>query len=80
MYAEAGEALESWICDGKTHVIEGKLIAGHTYLLKELEAPDGYTVQKPMIFTVSDTGRGLTQPEMVQMRWRQRQQTVYLTA
>ncbi len=38
-----------WICDGKTHVIEGKLIAGHTYLLKELEAPDGYTVQKPMI-------------------------------
>ena len=59
VYAEAGEALESWICDGKTHVIEGKLIAGHTYLLKELEAPDGYTVQKPMIFTVSDTGRGI---------------------
>lgn len=59
MYTEAGEALETWICDGKTHVIEGKLIAGHTYLLKELEAPDGYTVQKPMIFTVSDTGRGI---------------------
>ena len=56
VYTEAGEALETWICDGKTHVIEGKLIAGHTYLLKELEAPDGYTVQKPMIFTVSDTG------------------------
>ena len=59
VYTEAGEALETWICDGKTHVIEGKLIAGHTYLLKELEAPDGYTVQKPMIFTVSDTGRGI---------------------
>ena len=59
VYTEAGEALETWICDGKTHVIDGKLIAGHTYLLKELEAPDGYTVQKPMIFTVSDTGRGI---------------------
>ncbi|MFR4580347.1 MAG: prealbumin-like fold domain-containing protein [Clostridium fessum] len=59
VYTEAGEALETWICDGKTHVIEGRLIAGHTYLLKELEAPDGYTVQKPMIFTVSDTGRGI---------------------
>ena len=59
VYTEAGEALETWICDGKTHVIEGKMIAGHTYLLKELEAPDGYTVQKPMIFTVSDTGRGI---------------------
>lgn len=59
VYTEAGEALETWICDGETHVIEGKLIAGHTYFLKELEAPDGYTVQKPMIFTVSDTGRGI---------------------
>ena len=59
VYTEQGEALESWISDGKTYVIDGKLIAGHTYLLKELEAPDGYTVQKPMIFTVSDTGRGI---------------------
>ena len=59
VYTEQGEALESWVSDGNTHMIDGKLIAGHTYLLKELEAPDGYTVRKAMIFTVSDTGRGI---------------------
>ena len=59
IYTEAGDALESWDSDGKPHVIDGKLIAGHTYLLKELEAPAGYNVERPVVFTVSNTGRSI---------------------
>lgn len=38
------------------HVIEG-LTAGHTYLLRELEAPSGWNIMKPMVFTLSADGR-----------------------
>lgn len=31
--------------------------AGRTYMLKELEAPSGYTLSDPVLFTLSDDGR-----------------------
>ncbi len=40
----------------KAHVLEG-LIAGHSYLLEEQEAPPGYNIMKPVIFTLSADGR-----------------------
>ena len=38
------------------YIIEG-LTAGRSYLLKELEAPSGYHLMKPVIFTLSADGR-----------------------
>lgn len=38
------------------HVLEG-LVAGRSYLLKELEAPEGYNLMKPVLFTLSADGR-----------------------
>lgn len=42
--------------DETEHVLEG-LIAGRSYLLKELEAPPGYHTMKPVVFTLSADGR-----------------------
>lgn len=52
-----GDAIETWLTDGETHIIRGKLSAGHVYLLRELKSPHGYNKSGPMIFTLSDDGR-----------------------
>ena len=53
------------------HLIEG-LIAGRTYLLKELEAPPGYRIARPLLFTVSQDGRRIQDMtnglDMIQVR------------
>ncbi len=59
-YEAEGEALETWVSDGDRHKVKGKLSAGRTYLLKELSAPEGYVVAEPMIFTVSEDGKGVS--------------------
>ncbi len=41
---------------GEEHKLEG-LIGGHSYLLKELSAPDGYGIMEPILFTLSRDGR-----------------------
>ncbi len=43
---------------GDSHVLEG-LVAGRSYILKELRAPAGYLVMEPIMFTVSADGRGI---------------------
>ncbi len=43
--------------DGE-HVIEG-LVAGRSYLLKEIKAPEGYYLMQPVLLTVSSDGRRL---------------------
>lgn len=43
----------TWETDGTAHVVEG-LVAGQTYTLRELQAPDGYLVAKDVTFTVRD--------------------------
>ena len=52
-----GNLIESWVSDGTSHVIQGKLIAGETYSLIEKTAPDGYWITESITFTVSLDGR-----------------------
>ena len=52
-----GNLIESWVSDGTSHVIQGKLIAGETYSLIEKTAPDGYAFAETIEFTVSLDGR-----------------------
>ncbi len=52
-----GEVVESWTSEeGKSHEINGKLIAGETYTLHEEGAPDGYAYASDVTFTVNKTG------------------------
>ncbi len=51
---EKGNLIESWTSNGKAHLIEGKLIAGHTYTLTETASPDGYVIANKITFTVKD--------------------------
>lgn len=51
-----GNVVEEWITDGKSHYIEAKLVAGETYVLHEVYAPDGYNVAADIFFTVSTDG------------------------
>ena len=37
-----GKVVETWTSDGTKHRITAKLVAGETYTLKELKAPEGY--------------------------------------
>lgn len=51
--------VEKWTTkSSESHVIEG-LIAGRSYLLKELKAPVGYNIMKPVVFTVTVNGRSI---------------------
>lgn len=52
----SGNVVEEWITNGKSHYIEAKLIAGETYVLHEVYAPDGYNVASDITFTVSTDG------------------------
>ncbi|HOC32819.1 MAG TPA: SpaA isopeptide-forming pilin-related protein, partial [Ruminococcus flavefaciens] len=52
-----GEVVDSWTSEeGKSHEINGKLIAGETYTLHEEGAPDGYAYASDVTFTVNKTG------------------------
>ena len=42
-----------WITDGKAHKIYELLVAGKTYILRELEAPDGYCIADDEEITIS---------------------------
>ena len=46
--------VEPWTTDGTVKEITGKLIAGKTYYLRELEAPKGYLVSADEEFTVPE--------------------------
>lgn len=48
-----GAVAESWISTDEAHVLEGKLQAGQTYILREKKAPEGYQRNREdMRFTV----------------------------
>jgi hypothetical protein len=69
---DATKPYDTWITeDGQDHVIEG-MIAGHSYVIVEEEAPDGYQKMTPMIFTVSSDGRNLSelQSEGARFIWK----------
>lgn len=49
--------VDQWIVDSDgSHNING-LIAGESYILKELKVPDGYVLAKDIEFTVEDNGK-----------------------
>ena len=51
-----GNVVVEWVTDGKTHLIDGVLEAGKTYVLNEVYAPAGYVIAKSKEFTVLETG------------------------
>ena len=53
---ENGMIIEEWVSTNKPHNVEGKLIAGKTYTLREITAPDGYEVANDVNFTVNTDG------------------------
>ena len=48
-----GKIVDNWVSDGTAHAVSG-LVVGQTYTLTETEAPAGYVLAAPIIFTVSD--------------------------
>lgn len=53
---EDGNTVEEWTSTNEAHYIEGKLIVGKTYTLREITAPDGYEIANDIQFTVNEDG------------------------
>ena len=53
---ENGNVVEEWVSADEAHFIEGKLIAGKEYTLRETIAPDGYEIANEIMFTVNEDG------------------------
>ena len=53
---EDGNVLEEWVSADDAHLVEGKLIAGKEYTLREIIAPDGYEIANEIKFTVNEDG------------------------
>jgi uncharacterized surface anchored protein len=53
---ENGKVVEEWVSTDEAHLIEGKLIAGKEYTLRETIAPDGYKIANEIKFTVNEDG------------------------
>ena len=53
---ENGNVVEEWASTNEPHMIEGKLIAGKEYTLKEIIAPEGYEITNEIKFTVNADG------------------------
>ena len=51
-----GNIIEEWVSGTEAHYIEAKLIAGETYTLREITAPQGYNVANDIEFTVKADG------------------------
>ncbi len=51
-----GNIVEEWVSANEPHYIEAKLIAGETYTLREITAPDGYNTAEDIEFTVKADG------------------------
>lgn len=48
--------IEEWVSTEEAHYIEAKLIAGETYILREITAPSGYAIANDIEFTVNSDG------------------------
>jgi uncharacterized surface anchored protein len=53
---ESGNVIDEWVSTDEAHFIEGKLIAGKEYTLRETIAPDGYEIANEIKFTVNEDG------------------------
>jgi LPXTG-motif cell wall-anchored protein len=59
-----GNTIETWVSGKEPHCIVAKLIAGESYTLIEVRAPEGYKTAESIIFVVNTDGS----PQMVIMR------------
>ena len=56
-----GAVAETWTSTQEAHLLEGKLRAGQTYLVREKKAPDGYNIlDKDIYFTVPKKAETIT--------------------
>lgn len=53
LYDAEGEVVEEWVSGDEPHLIEG--LAPGEYLLREVEAPEGYALAEDVPFTVEET-------------------------
>ncbi|MCR5141568.1 MAG: hypothetical protein K6C68_03450 [Ruminococcus sp.] len=53
---ENGEIVEEWVSTDEAHIIEGKLIVGKEYTLRETIAPEGYEIAQDITFKVNEDG------------------------
>ena len=53
---ESGNIVEEWVSTNEAHYIEGKLIVGKTYTLREITAPDGFEIANDIQFKVNEDG------------------------
>ncbi|WP_410079055.1 SpaA isopeptide-forming pilin-related protein [Ruminococcus sp.] len=53
---EDGNVVEEWVSADEAHLVEGKLIVGKEYTLREIIAPDGYEIANEIKFTVNADG------------------------
>lgn len=51
-----GNVIDEWVSTEEAHLIEGVLISGETYILRETAAPKGYVVSEDVEFTVNPDG------------------------
>ena len=68
-----GDVLETWTSDGTAYNFSGVLIAGESYTVKEVSAPDGYVVAEDLTFTVP------TYAETLNVEMTDKPTTVYLS-
>ena len=53
---DGDEVIEEWVSTDEEHIIEGKLIVGKEYTLRETIAPDGYEIAQDITFKVNEDG------------------------
>lgn len=68
--AKTKDIVDEWVSDGKEHMVNG-LIEGHSYILKEIEAPLGYEKAKDIEFTVNEE-KEIQKLEMVDVPIREK--------
>ena len=56
VYDPQGNLVKEWVTGTEPMVLEGLLNVDTNYTLKELDAPDGYAIAKPITFTVNRDG------------------------
>lgn len=58
-YIKDGEAIETVTVGPAGVLLTGRLIAGHAYIMEEIEPPPGYAKAKPVLFTINEAGTGI---------------------
>lgn len=55
VFDEDDNLIDTWVADDKNDHAANGLVEGNTYVLKELEVPDGYVKANDQMFTVDET-------------------------